>query len=128
MGSAAGSPGLRTDGLPKIPVHVAAAVAAAAGLAEAIDFTVGAEPERLRRAIAEARTAAATPDLGAFVNVAVADDRATARQPVRGSVAILARFATEGAPPTGLSEVTHRGIERSTEACATEVLPVLQAP
>lgn len=106
---------------PKVPVHVAAtgphviAAAVAAG-AEAIDFTVGAEPERLGWAIQAAREAAAesnapTPSLGAFLNVAVAEDRAEARELVRGSVAILARFATEGAPPTGLSDVTRRGIE-----------------
>ena len=104
------------DGMPKVPVHVAATgprvIGVAAELAEAIDFTVGAEPERLRWAIETARSAPGpTPSLGAFVNVAVSDDPAAARELVRGSVAILARFATEGAPPTGLSEVTSRGIE-----------------
>ena len=37
-------------------------------------------------------------------------DRALARDLVRGSTAILARFATEGAPPDGLSDVTRAGI------------------
>src|SRR5919206_413607 len=49
---------------------------------------------------------------GAFLNVAVHPDRPVARDLVRGSVAIFARFATEGAPQTGLSEVTRAGIER----------------
>lgn len=50
--------------------------------------------------------------LGAYVNVAVHPDRATARDLVRGSTAIFARFATEGAPHDGLSDVTRAGIER----------------
>jgi 5,10-methylenetetrahydromethanopterin reductase len=106
----------------KVPVAVAATgpqvIEAAARHAEMIDFTVGAEPDRLRWAVHEAHLAAARVDrsgrvsLGAFVNVAVAEDRAAARDLVRGSTSILARFATEGAPPDGLSEVTRRGIER----------------
>ena len=38
--------------------------------------------------------------------------RAAARDLVRGSTAILARFSTEGGPPDGLSEVTRTGIAR----------------
>jgi 5,10-methylenetetrahydromethanopterin reductase len=53
--------------------------------------------------------------LGAFVNVAVDGDRDAARALVRGNTAILARFATEGAPPDGLSEVTSRGIAQLAE-------------
>lgn len=103
---------------PKVPVTVAATgphvIAAAARHAEAIDLTVGAEPERLRWAIETALSAAGgrSPALGAFVNVAVDDDRSRARDLVRGSTAILARFGTEGAPADGLSEVTRRGIDR----------------
>jgi 5,10-methylenetetrahydromethanopterin reductase len=104
-------------GLPKPPVAVAATgphvIAAAARHADRIDFTVGAEPDRLRWAIDAARGAAAGRDvsLGAYLNVAVDPDLAAARDLVRGSTAILARFATEGAPPDGLSEVTRRGID-----------------
>ena len=50
--------------------------------------------------------------LGAYLNVAVHSERARGRDLVRGSTAILARFATEGAPATGLSDVTRSGIER----------------
>lgn len=89
-------------------------IAAAARQAERVDFTVGAEPERLRWAIATARAAAGDRDLspGAFLNVGVHPDRAVARELVRGSTAIFARFATEGAPADGLSDVTRAGIER----------------
>jgi 5,10-methylenetetrahydromethanopterin reductase len=89
-------------------------IAAAARHADRIDFTVGAEPERLRWAVDTARSAAGerSLSLGAFLNVAVADERAVARDLVRGSTAIFARFATEGAPADGLSAVTRSGIER----------------
>jgi 5,10-methylenetetrahydromethanopterin reductase len=105
-------------GQPKVPVTVAATgprvIAAGARHAERLDFTVGAEPERLRWAIETARAAAGDrdPSLGAFLNVAVHPDRAVARELVRGSTAIFARFATEGAPADGLSDVTRAGIQR----------------
>jgi len=111
---------LPDDTIPKVPVTVAATgprvIAAAARHAEHIDFTVGAEPARLRWAIEAAESAAEDrrPSLGAFLNVAVHPDRVVARDLVRGSVAIFARFATEGAPADGLSEVTRRGIDGLT--------------
>ena len=103
--------------LPKVPVYVAATgprtIAAAARHAEGVDLTVGAELERMRWAIGIARTAGpAALSLGAYVNVAVHPDRDAARELVRGSAAIFARFSTEGAPADGLSEVTKSGIER----------------
>jgi 5,10-methylenetetrahydromethanopterin reductase len=130
---------LPREGEAKVPVAVAATgprvIAAAARLAEEVDFTVGAEEERLRWAVETARSAAeaagrggsasggggaatvagqpnAPLRLGAYVNVAVADDRATARDLIRGSTSTLARFGTEGAPADGLSTVTREGIER----------------
>jgi 5,10-methylenetetrahydromethanopterin reductase len=158
---------LPREGEPKVPVAVAATgprvIAAAARLAEEVDFTVGAEEERLRWAVETARSAAeaagrgeaeaagrseaetagrgvdsrhggggtatgadgrdegaragaawpgAPLRLGAYVNVAVADDRATARDLIRGSTSTLARFGTEGAPADGLSTVTREGIEQ----------------
>lgn len=111
---------LPEEGQPKVPVTVAATgphvIAAAARHAEAIDFTVGAEPERIRWAVETARAAAGDRDvsLGAFLNVAVHPDRSVARDLVRGSTAIFARFATEGAPADGLSTVTRKGIEGLT--------------
>jgi 5,10-methylenetetrahydromethanopterin reductase len=105
-------------GKPKVPVAVATTgphvIAAGARHAELLDFTVGAEPDRLRWAIETARAAAGDREvsLGAFVNLAVHPDRAVARDLVRGSTAVFARFATEGAPADGLSDVTRMGIER----------------
>ena len=81
----------------------------AARHAERIDFTVGAEPDRLRWAAAIARAHSADVSLGAFVNVGVDPDPARARDLVRGSAAIFARFSAEGSPPDGLSDVTRAG-------------------
>jgi 5,10-methylenetetrahydromethanopterin reductase len=105
------------SGQPKVPVAVAASgphvIGVAARHAERVDFTVGAEPDRLRWAVDRAREAeGGEVSLGAFVNVAVHPDRAAARDLVRGSTAILARFSTEGGPPDGLSEITRAGIAR----------------
>ena len=108
----------REVGQPKVPVVVAATgphvIALSARHAEGVAFTVGAEPGRLRWAIETARAAAPERELslGAFLNVGVHPDRGIARDLVRGSTAIFARFATEGAPPDGLSDVTRAGIER----------------
>src|ERR671930_609960 len=108
---------LEEAGQPKGPVVVAATgprvIALAARHAERIHFTVGAELDRLRWAVETARDAAGDRDvsLGAFLNVAVHPDRALARDLVRGSTAIFARFAKEGEPADGLSRVTQEGIE-----------------
>jgi 5,10-methylenetetrahydromethanopterin reductase len=109
---------LPREGEPKVPVRVAATgprvIAAGARHAEGVDFTVGAETERLRWAVGVARGAAEEAgrhvSLGACVDVAVADDRALARDLVRGSTSTLARFGAEGAPADGLSDVTREGI------------------
>jgi 5,10-methylenetetrahydromethanopterin reductase len=109
---------LGESGQPKVPVAVAATgphvIEVAARHAERIDFTVGAELDRVRWAADTAREAqgAKALSLGVFVNVAVHPDRAVARDLVRGSTAILARFSTEGGPPDGLSEITRAGIAR----------------
>jgi 5,10-methylenetetrahydromethanopterin reductase len=111
-------PWVASDGFAKPPVAVAATgphvIAAAARHADRIDFTVGAETKRLAWAIDAARAAAGDrpTSLGAYLNVAVDPDLAVARDLVRGSTAIFARFATEGAPDDGLSDVTREGIER----------------
>lgn len=108
------------DGAPQPPVPVTVAgsgpraIAAGARHAQAIDFTVGAEPDRLRWAVATARAVERDdpPSLGAFVNVAVDPDRGRARDLIRGSTSTLARFAAEGAATEGLSTVTRDGIRR----------------
>ncbi|MBE2314349.1 LLM class flavin-dependent oxidoreductase [Solirubrobacter sp. CPCC 204708] len=77
---------------PKVPVHVAASgprvLAAAARQAEGVDLTLGADPDRLRDAVERVGDAS----VGAYLNVAVDDDRARARELVRGSTATFARF------------------------------------
>jgi 5,10-methylenetetrahydromethanopterin reductase len=92
------------DQYPTIPVAVAATgpatIAMAAEHADAVDLTVGADPQRVAWAANLARTAAsrqgrAVP-LGAFVNVGVSDDPDVARRLVRGSAAIFAHFASQG--------------------------------
>lgn len=101
-----------------VPVAVAASgphvIGAGARYAQMVDFTVGAEPERLRWALETARSVERDdpPSLGAFVNVAVDPDRAAARDLIRGSTSILARFAAEGEATDGLSTVTREGIDR----------------
>jgi 5,10-methylenetetrahydromethanopterin reductase len=86
------------DGWPKVPLAVAATgprvIAAAARHAERIDFTVGAEPERIERAIDAARFAADGRELslGAYLNHAVHEDRRVARELVRGAAGMLAAF------------------------------------
>ncbi|MBD0281202.1 MAG: LLM class flavin-dependent oxidoreductase [Thermoleophilaceae bacterium] len=106
------------SGQRKVPVAVAATgphvIEVGARHAERVDFTVGAEPDRVRWAVNTAREAEGgkTVSLGAFVNVAVHPDRAVARDLVRGSTATFARFSTEGGPPDGLSEITRAGIAR----------------
>ncbi|MCB0857315.1 MAG: LLM class flavin-dependent oxidoreductase [Solirubrobacterales bacterium] len=103
---------------PKVPVMVAATgpkvITVAARQADAIDFTVGAELSRLHWAIAHAREAAGDRDvsLGAFLDIGVSDDPARARDLIRGSTAILARFGAESSSTEGLSEQTREGIEK----------------
>jgi 5,10-methylenetetrahydromethanopterin reductase len=91
-------------GLPKVPVDVAATgpkvIGVAARTGDRITFAVGADPERLRWAIAVARAARCDagldPDaleLGAYLPVVVHDDRVRARTLVSGGVASFARFS-----------------------------------
>lgn len=103
---------------PKVPVAVAATgpkvISAGAREAEMIDFTVGAEPSRLEWAIGHAREAAGDREisLGAFLDIGVADDPARARDLIRGSSAILARFGVESTSTEGLSDQTREGIHK----------------
>ncbi|HEY8583423.1 MAG TPA: LLM class flavin-dependent oxidoreductase [Capillimicrobium sp.] len=101
--------------LPAVDVHVAATgpktIAAAARSADAVLLTVGAEPERLRAALASARAAGARR-VGAYVNVACAEDPADARALVRGSAAIFAHFSSQtmaGVLPDDHDVIEHIG-------------------
>lgn len=95
--TAVGRLGWLDPSLAPVEVHVAATgprtIQAGARSADAVLLSVGAEPERLRGAIAAARAAGA-PRVGAYVNVACADDPADARSLVRGSAAIFAHFSS----------------------------------
>ncbi len=90
--------------VPKVPVDVAATgpkvIAMAAVIADRITFAVGADPERLRWAIATAREArqaagldAETLPLGAYVTVVAHPDSAIARQLGEGGLALFTRFS-----------------------------------
>ncbi|MCB0859959.1 MAG: LLM class flavin-dependent oxidoreductase [Solirubrobacterales bacterium] len=109
---------LAAAGAPKVPVVVAATgpkvISVGARHAEMVDFTVGAEPTRLEWAIDHARQAAGGHDvsLGAFLDIGVSEDLATARNLIRGSTAILARFGVESTSTEGLSDQTRAGIEQ----------------
>jgi 5,10-methylenetetrahydromethanopterin reductase len=83
-------------GQKKVPVDVAGTgrgtIEVGARTADAVAFAVGAEPERLRWAIATARSAGAS-HFGAYVIVATHPDVAAARDLVRANVGIFAHFA-----------------------------------
>ncbi|MBV9048116.1 MAG: LLM class flavin-dependent oxidoreductase [Solirubrobacterales bacterium] len=118
---------------PKVPVWVAATgprtIAAAARVADGVDFSVGAEPERLRWAIDVARRASGGElSLGAYVNVAVDPDIRAARELVRGSVSIFARFAAEAPPPKTMSESTRQTIARLRDAYESTRHGEIEAP
>jgi 5,10-methylenetetrahydromethanopterin reductase len=88
--------------LPKVPVDVAATGPAVTKVgarhAERVTFNVGADRDRISRAVALARDARMAAggghlSLGAYLNVAPHPDRAVARQLVKGVVATYARFS-----------------------------------
>jgi 5,10-methylenetetrahydromethanopterin reductase len=89
---------------PKVPVEIGATgrrvIELAARHADRIVFALGADEERLGRAIDTARRAAAAsgrdPDtlrLGAWVNAVVHPDIAVARAAVRGGLSVFAHFS-----------------------------------
>jgi 5,10-methylenetetrahydromethanopterin reductase len=108
-------------GLPKVPVDVAATgpkvIAMAATIADRITFAVGAEPERLRWAIAlarEARTAAGLDPLalplGAYVTVVAHPDPRTARALGEGSLALFTRFSAMHGQTVGPASADDRAV------------------
>jgi 5,10-methylenetetrahydromethanopterin reductase len=114
---------LREISLPKVPVDVAATgpavIAAGVRQAEQVTFNVGADPERLRRAIAVARVACQDTgrgrdgvSLGAYVNVVAHHDRQVAHQLIKGPLAAYAHFSgmpghpVDALPPEDASVVT----------------------
>jgi 5,10-methylenetetrahydromethanopterin reductase len=104
----------------EVPVSVAATgpatIAVGARSAGRVDLTVGADPERVAWAVAEARGAVPDrPSLGAFINVVVHDDVDVARDLVRGSAAIFAHFVSEG-PASVLSGSDRTVVEQLGKA------------
>ncbi len=101
--------------VPKVPVEVAATgrrvIELAARHADRIVFAMGADEERLARAIETARRAAREagrdPDdlaLGAWVNAVVHPDLAAARDAVRGGLSVFAHFSGfEGMKPEAMA-------------------------
>ncbi|HLK41779.1 MAG TPA: LLM class flavin-dependent oxidoreductase, partial [Thermoleophilia bacterium] len=96
----------------KVPVSVAATgprvIAAAARQADRCTFAVGADPDRIRWAIAAARAArhaAGLPDeglsFGAYLNVVAHPDREVALSLASGGVASFARFSVMHGTATG---------------------------
>jgi 5,10-methylenetetrahydromethanopterin reductase len=90
--------------VPKVPLEIAATgkrvIELAARHAERIVFAMGADEERLARAIETARRAASAsgrdPDtllLGAWINAVVHPDVAAARDAVRGGLSVFAHFS-----------------------------------
>lgn len=100
------------SGQPPVPVDVAATgprvTAVAARLADRVTFAVGADPGRLRDAIALVRAEReaagldpATISVGAYVNTVAHPDTDRARAVVRGGTAAFAHFSgMAGAPAT----------------------------
>ncbi len=94
---------LQRASVPPVPVSVAATgpkvIQIAAPVADAITFSVGADPARLQPAIElarETRRAAGLEPLrlGAYVNAVAHPDVARARELVRGRMGVYARFST----------------------------------
>jgi len=103
---------LRAD-LPKVPIDVAATgpriLGIAGRVADRVSISVGADPERLRWAIARVHEGAATARLGhlgpiqigAWINIVVADDDERARELARGAITSTARFSAMHGTPVG---------------------------
>jgi 5,10-methylenetetrahydromethanopterin reductase len=107
--------------VPKVPVDVAATgpkvIAMAATIADRITFAVGADPVRLRWAIATARDARTAADLdpsalplGAYVTVVAHPDAATARTLGEGSLALFTRFSAMHGRVVGPASESERAV------------------
>ena len=99
--------------IPKVPIDMSCSgpktIAMAAALTDRVSLGLGANPERVRWGIdiahAAAEAAGRDPQsisIGAWVNTTVDEDRARAREAVRGSVAAMAHF--QGMPGNTIDE------------------------
>ena len=100
---------------PKPPVDIAATgprvIGVGARLADRLTFALGANPDRIRKAMSDARrereSSGSDPDtieFGAYINIACDDDIARACSIVRGSVGTYAHF-------TGMSKSNSTGLQ-----------------
>jgi 5,10-methylenetetrahydromethanopterin reductase len=114
---------LAAQGVAKVPLDIAGTgkrvIALAARYAEGLTLGVGANAERIGAKVREAEAALAAAGrarreftISAYVNVAVNDRLEVARDTVRGSVAVTARFsgmhggaASDGLDPEGRNAV-----------------------
>ena len=103
--------GMARSDLPRVPIDMSCSgprsIALAVQLADRVTFAVGAAPERLSWVVQTARTAAQEagrdPDairFGAWVNVAIDDDRERAIESLRGGVGTFAHFSGMSDSPT----------------------------
>lgn len=112
----------------KPPLNIAATgprtIEVAARCAEGVSFSVGADVDRLRQSIAQARDACRVsgrdPDslaLGCYVQVAVTDERdASAREAIRGLVVTHARFSGfEATAAAGVAASDHGAYRKAVE-------------
>jgi 5,10-methylenetetrahydromethanopterin reductase len=114
---------------PKVPVDIAGTgrrvIALAARHAEGLTLGVGANPERIRAKVHEAEAALSAAGrsrseftISAYVNVAVNDRLSVARDTVRGSVAVTARFSGMhgGAASDGLDAEARHAVLRLADS------------
>jgi 5,10-methylenetetrahydromethanopterin reductase len=125
-------------GLPKVPLDVAATgprtIEVGARLAERLTFAVGADPERVAKAIGIARAArtkarldADAISLGAYLNLLVEPDVARGRDHLRGAITTFTRFsamsgqaiATLDGPDRDAAERVARVYDMSQHASAS---------
>lgn len=108
---------------PKVPVDIAATgprmIALSASMADSITFSVGANPERVAWAVAQANAAreaaGRTSDevtLGAYVNIVAHPDLATAQRLVRGNLASFSRFSVMHGEPTAAARPEDEAVLR----------------
>lgn len=97
----------RLGPLPPVPLDIAATgprmIALGASLTRRVSVNVGADPERVAWALEQARAAAPSVSLGAYVVVAAHPDLATARDLARGPLAAYAHLSGMSRSPGRLS-------------------------
>ena len=100
--------------LPKVPVEVAATgprtIAVAAHHADRVLLALGADVERVRWGVEQARATNPTVAVGAFVNVVTHPDLDTARTLIAGGAATFARFSVMHGEVSGPANADERAV------------------